>query len=338
MPRSNPLTHPQLLEKGDEKLLPHVVVTCPLLGGTFLCSSLQLVLRFNDLISRTGVRKNPILDFFFLKCERRRPFSRRTWLRWQLIGNCRTVSIVDPPVETGFSSLLSCHMRSPSFVSTAHTHTNIHTPSQRLPDTHGPHTLRARGRRPSRGSVKGLMWDCWVTLDREQIGLRGQPSLHCKEELICLCEWVLSPSAGSCLCCRPLDLPAGADRRMRSGNLNSFVTQRNPIQEFFDLKKDTGHSDSRHCNFHPWSDTFWHMNQEIWDAFKFLVEGFKKERLLRSPQHCCVSEWNSSIQLPWEVLWCFVGGNWREKGEILVWKKHFWRLLYMAFNDREQEK
>lgn len=69
MPRSNPLTHPQLREKGDEKLLPHVVVTCPLLGGTFLCSSLQLVLRFNDLISRTGVRKNPILDFiifFFL--------------------------------------------------------------------------------------------------------------------------------------------------------------------------------------------------------------------------------------------------------------------------------
>lgn len=64
MPRSNPLTHPQLLEKGDEKLLPHVVVTCPLLGGTFLCSSLQLVLRFNDLISRTGVRKNWI--FFFL--------------------------------------------------------------------------------------------------------------------------------------------------------------------------------------------------------------------------------------------------------------------------------
>ena len=111
-----------------------VVVTCPLLGGTFLRSSLQLEPGFNDLISRTGVRKNPILDsfflfffFFFFKCERWRPFSRRTWLRWQLIGNCRTVSIVDPPVQTGFSSLLSCHMRSPSFVSTAHTQTHTHT-------------------------------------------------------------------------------------------------------------------------------------------------------------------------------------------------------------------
>lgn len=64
----------------------------------------------------------------------------------------------------------------------------------------------------------------------DQVAGASQPGLYCKDELICLTEWALSLSTGSCLCRRPLDLPVGANR---SGNLNSFVTQRNAIHEFF---------------------------------------------------------------------------------------------------------
>ncbi len=77
------------------------------------------------------------------------------------------------------------------------------------------------------------MWDCWVTLEREWIRLRGQPGLYCKEEMICLREWVLSQSAGSCLCRRPLDPPGGTNHRMCGGNLNSFITWRNLIHDFW---------------------------------------------------------------------------------------------------------
>lgn len=69
---------------------------------------------------------------------------------------------------------------------------------------------------------KCLMWDCWVTLQRKWIRLRGQLGLYCEKELICLDEWVSAQqSAGSRSCGRPQDLPVGANPRMRHGNLNS---------------------------------------------------------------------------------------------------------------------
>lgn len=84
-------------------------------------------------------------------------------------------------------SLLSCHMSSPPFVS---------TPT----DTDGPHALRAGERTPSTGSgtvsCETAEWLFWIRL-------QGQPGLYCSKEWICLCEWVLPLSAGSCLCGRP---------------------------------------------------------------------------------------------------------------------------------------
>lgn len=151
------------------------------------------------------------------------------------------LSIVEPLVDSSWDksllwSLLSCHMRSP-FVSTAHRQTHGHTHRHR--DSHRYWwSSRPQGQRKEtqQRKCKVLMWDCWVTLQRKWIRLRGQAGLYCLKEWICLCEWVSSPSAVSCLCGRPQDQPVGTNRRMCRGNLNSFVRQRNLIHEFFDLK------------------------------------------------------------------------------------------------------
>lgn len=114
----------------------------------------------------------------------------------------------------------------------------LHIRTLRHTYTHGPHTLRARGRRPSRGSVKVSCEPAeWVSKERGSgCGASQVCIVYCLKGLICLTEWVSSLSAESCLCRGPQDLPIGTNYRMRCGNSNSFVRQRNPIHEFLNFK------------------------------------------------------------------------------------------------------
>ena len=82
----------------------------------------------------------------------------------------------------------------------------LHIRTLRHAYTHGPHTLRAWGRRPSRGSVKVSCEPAeWVSKERGSSCVASQVCIvYCLKGLICLTEWVSSLSAGSHLCCGPL--------------------------------------------------------------------------------------------------------------------------------------
>lgn len=136
-------------------------------------------------------------------------------LSWHFTGHCWTVGVLHPRLaaaETGFLHFLTCHIRSLSFVSVPNTH--IHKLAVPPPSGATRNEIQQR-------NCRGLMWDCWVTLEAFQIGLQDQPALYCEEESICLAEWVLNSSVEGWLCCRPPDLPVGANCRIPLWKIHS---------------------------------------------------------------------------------------------------------------------